>query len=72
VNLARLTGGEVFEPGDTKALAAVFQRIDQMTKAKLEQGTAEMVDWFWPFALAGLCVLALYGLVQFGLRYTPW
>jgi Ca-activated chloride channel family protein len=72
VNLARLTGGEVFNPGDTKALADVFKRIDQMTKAKIEQGTAEMVDWFLPFAIAGLAVLGLYALTQLGARYTPW
>lgn len=72
VNLARMTGGEVFNPGDTKALTGVFQSIDAMTKAKLEQGTAEMVDWFLPFGLAGLAVLGLYALVQLGLRYTPW
>lgn len=72
VNLARLTGGEVFNPGDTRALKEVFARIDQMTKARLEQGTAELVDWFLPFAIAGLAVLALYSLVQLGLRYTPW
>ncbi|MCC7398448.1 MAG: VWA domain-containing protein [Planctomycetes bacterium] len=72
VNMTRLTGGEVFSPGDTKALAEVFQRIDQMTKAKLEQGSAELVDWFAPFCIAGLAVLGLYGLMQLGLRYTPW
>lgn len=72
VNLARLTGGEVFNPGDTKALAEVFQRIDQMTKAKVEQGSAELVDWFLPFCIAGLGVLGLWALVQLGLRYTPW
>jgi Ca-activated chloride channel homolog len=72
VNLARMTGGEVFNPEDTKRLAEVFQRIDQMTKAKIEQGVAELVDWFLPFAIAGLSVLGLYLLVQLGLRYTPW
>jgi Ca-activated chloride channel family protein len=72
VNLARLTGGEVFNPGDTRALHAVFQSIDEMSKARLEQTAAELVDWFWPFALAGLGVLGLFVLVQFGLRYTPW
>ena len=72
VNLARLTGGEVFNPGDTQALKQVFERIDQMSKAKLEQAAAQLVDWFVPFAIAGLAVLALYGLVQLGLRYTPW
>lgn len=72
VNLARLTGGEVFNPGDTQALAGVFARIDEMSKAKLEQGTAELVDWFVPFCIAGLAVLGLYALVMLGLRYTPW
>lgn len=72
VNLSRMTGGEVFNPGDQKALADVFASIDKMTKAKVEQGTAELVDWFWPFAIVGLSLLGLYGLVQLGLRYTPW
>jgi Ca-activated chloride channel family protein len=72
VNLARMTGGEVFNPDDQKALAECFERIDQMTKAKIEQGTAEMVDWFLPFAIAGLSVLGLWLLVQLGWRYTPW
>ncbi len=72
VNLARLTGGEVFNPGDMAALENVFMTIDEMSKAELEQTAAELVDWFWPFALAGLCVLAIWGLVQLGLRYTPW
>ncbi len=72
VNLSRMTGGEVFNPGDQKALAEVFGTIDKMTKAKVEQGTAELVDWFWPFCLVGLCVLGCYGLVMLGLRYTPW
>ncbi len=72
VNLARMTGGEVFNPGDTNALEGVFQRIDEMAKAKIEQGTAELVDWFWPFAIAGLSVVGLYALLMLGLRYTPW
>ncbi|MEO6593188.1 MAG: vWA domain-containing protein [Planctomycetota bacterium] len=72
VNLARLTGGEVFNPGDTRALGECFKHIDKMTKAKLEQGIAELVDWFLPFCIAGLAILGLYGLVQLGLRYTPW
>lgn len=72
VNLARMTGGEVFNPGDTEALKGVFKSIDAMTKAKLELGTADLVDWFAPFAIAGLAILGLYALVQLGLRHTPW
>jgi Ca-activated chloride channel homolog len=72
VNLTRLTGGDVFNPGDTRALHDVFQRIDQMQKAKLEKGSAEVVDWFFPFCVTGLSVLGLLALAQLGLRYTPW
>lgn len=72
VNLARLTGGEVFNPGDTQALRRVFQRIDEMTKAQITQGIAEQVDWFFPFCVAGLIVLGLWVLAQLGLRYAPW
>ena len=72
VNLAVTTGGDVFNPGDTEALKEVFRAIDQMTKAKLEQGTAEMVDWFFPFCIAGLSALGAYVLFLLGVRYTPW
>ena len=72
VNLARTTGGEVFNPDDTQALANVFSQIDEMTKAELEQGTAELVDWFFPFCIAGLTVLGVFGLFLLGWRHTPW
>jgi len=72
VNLARLTGGEVYNPGDPNALRGVFANIDKMTKAKLESVKAELIDWFAPFCIAGLGVLGLFALAQLGLRYTPW
>ncbi len=72
VNLARMTGGEVFNPGDTNALKGVFSAIDEMTKTELEQVTAELVDWFAPFAIAGLSVLGVFMLFMLGWRYTPW
>ncbi|MGC6488137.1 MAG: vWA domain-containing protein [Planctomycetota bacterium] len=72
VNLARTTGGEVFNPGDAAALADVFSQIDDMTKAELEQGTAELVDWFFPFCVAGLGALGVFGLFLLGWRHTPW
>ena len=72
VNLARMTDGEVFNPGDANALKNVFAEIDKMTKTQLEQGTAELVDWFLPFAIAGLSVLGVYMLFLLGWRYTPW
>jgi Ca-activated chloride channel homolog len=72
INLARTTGGEVFNPGDTNALKGVFSAIDEMTKTELEQATAELVDWFVPFAIAGLSVLGAFLLFLLGWRYTPW
>jgi len=72
VNITSLTDGEVFNPGDPLALERVFRRIDAMQKTELEQGTAQIVDFFDPFCLAGLSLLgtSLCGLL--GLRYTPW
>ena len=72
VNLSRTTGGEVFNPGDANALRNVFAEIDNMTKAELEQGTAELVDWFFPFCIAGLGALGVFSLFLLGWRHTPW
>lgn len=72
VNIAGITGGEVFNPGDTQALEAVFQRIDQMQQAKLEKVSAETMDNFTPFCIAALVLVGACGLASFGVRYTPW
>jgi Ca-activated chloride channel family protein len=72
VNITRLTGGEVFEPGDTESLRYVFHRIDEMRRAPLEKTAAESQDHFFPYCVAGLGVLGLSTLCSFGLRYTPW
>jgi hypothetical protein len=37
----------------------------------IPQGTVPM-DYFFPFALAGLACLGLHVLALFGVRYTPW
>jgi len=72
VNITSITGGEVFNPGDTEGLKCVFHRIDQMQEAKLEKVSAETMDHFVPFCVAGLVLLATSALSSFGLRYTPW
>ena len=72
VNLTRTTGGEIFNPGDKAALSAVFKQIDAMQVTKLEKRSAEYVDHFTPFCIAGLALLALHALFQLGLRVTPW
>jgi Ca-activated chloride channel family protein len=72
VNVTQLTGGEVFAPDDAEGLKSVFRRIDQMHQTKLEKTLPESMDFFKPFCVAGLCVLGVFGLAWFGVRYTPW
>ena len=72
VNIASITGGEVFNPGDTEALKGIFHRIDQMQQAELEKVSAETMDHFVPFCAVGLALLAASVFSSFGLRYTPW
>jgi Ca-activated chloride channel family protein len=71
-NITGMTGGEVFNPGDPDALKAVFRRIDQMQKTKLEASIAEVQDNFFPFCVAALSILGLMSLCWFGIRCTPW
>lgn len=70
--LASLTGGQAFAAGDPEALREVFRRIDQMKPARLAPSAPEPVDFFRPFALVGLALVAMQALSLFGLRYTPW
>lgn len=72
VNITQLTGGEVFNPGDTGGLDSVFASIDQMQDTRMEKVSAETMDDFYPTVLGGMIALALGLLVSFGLRYTPW
>lgn len=72
VNIAAVTGGEAFQADDPLTLATVFARIDAMQQTKLEKVSAETLDDFEPWCLAGLSVLSLAVLAAFGLRYTPW
>lgn len=72
VNVTGLTGGEVFQPGDAEGLKSVFQRIDDMQQAQLEKVSAETMDYYWPFSIAGLVLVGLTTVTLFGMRYTPW
>lgn len=72
VNICRLTGGEAFRADDPDALPAVFKRIDALKQAKLTPTTVETVDYYEPFALAGLALALAGTLALLGLRYTPW
>lgn len=70
--ITTMTGGEAFNPGDKDGLRAVFRKIDQMQQTKLKPAYAVRQDYFWPFAIAGMVLLAISSLTSFGLRYTPW
>ncbi len=71
--IATVSGGAVFAAGDPKALKAVFERIDDMKKARMEKVSAEAQDDFRPWVLAGGGLLAAWLLANLtGVRYTPW
>lgn len=70
--VTEITGGELFESGSGPALHAVFRQIDQLQRAKLVTAQTEWLDFYQPFALAGIVVLAMQQLCAFGLRFTPW
>jgi Ca-activated chloride channel family protein len=70
--IASMTGGQIFAAGEPAALQAVFRRIDEMKRARLEKVSAETQDHFRPWATAGAGLLGAWILSLFGLRYTPW
>lgn len=72
VNIASISGGEVFEAGDPSALTTVFRRIDEMEVAKIEKIAGEQTDAFGPWAWIGVGVLGAFALFGFFLRVTPW
>jgi Ca-activated chloride channel family protein len=70
--VTNITGGQSFSPQDTQALQGVFRKIDAMEVAELTRTYAEVLDWFFPFAIAGLSFIGMSLLSLLGLRYTPW
>lgn len=70
--ITNITGGESFNPTDVQSLNNVFRRIDSMRVAKMKRTYAEVLDWFTPFAIAGLSCIGVSLLSLLGLRYTPW
>ncbi|MBL6755196.1 MAG: VWA domain-containing protein [Planctomycetes bacterium] len=72
LNIASLTGGEMFAAGDPVALETVFKRIDEMQVAELEKVAGEQLDDFGLWCWVGLIALAVHALLQLFLRATPW
>jgi Ca-activated chloride channel homolog len=70
--IANSTGGESFVATDAGGLKRIFKHIDRMKPARFKPATAIPMDFYQPFALIGLCLLAAYGVGAYGLRYSPW
>jgi Ca-activated chloride channel family protein len=71
-NIARATGGEAFNAVTGEALEIVFRRIDEMKKVTVLEKRPQLVDYYDPFVIPALSLLAASVLVLFGLRFTPW
>ncbi len=72
VGIVRSTGGEVFNAATPEALAAVFQRIDEMKKVIVLERKPQVADHYDPFFPPAVAALVLSVLALFGLRFTPW
>ena len=70
--ITNITGGKSFAPSDTVALESVFQKIDSMEVAEMKRTYAEVIDWFRPFAIAGLSLIGMSLISLVVMRYTPW
>lgn len=70
--VCQITGGQLFESGDSAALRAVFRKIDQLQRAKLVSAQTQWLEFNQPFAITGLILLSMTLLAAFGLRFTPW
>lgn len=72
IGITRASGGEVFNAVTPEALDSVFRRIDEMKKVVVLEKRPRVIDFYDPFFLPALGVLAASVLVLFGLRFTPW
>ncbi len=72
VNIASISGGEMFAAGDPNTLDTVFKRIDEMEAAELEKVAGEQLDAFETWAWIALSLLGAFALLGFFLRVTPW
>jgi len=72
INICRSTGGEAFNAVTPEALNAVFKRIDEMKKVVVLEKKPRAADYYDPFFLPALSLLAAAVFALFGLRFTPW
>ncbi len=71
-NISRITGGEMFEVADPATIPQVIKHIDDMKKARLERISAENMDHFGPWGIAGGVLLLGLFVSLCGFRPTPW
>jgi Ca-activated chloride channel family protein len=58
--IATGTGGKFFLAGDAKSLGNIYQEIDSLERSQIEAVRfMDYREWFAPFALAALCLVAL-------------
>ncbi len=72
INITRATGGEVFNAITEDALVSVFKRIDEMKKVVVLEKRPRVIDFYDPFIVPAISLLAVSVLALFGLRFTPW
>jgi Ca-activated chloride channel family protein len=72
IGITRATGGEVFNAVTPEALASVFKSIDEMKKVVVLEKRPRVTDFYEPFLIPAISVLAASVLALFGLRFTPW
>lgn len=72
MELATATGGESFIATDDNGVKRIFKHIDRMKPARFKASTAIPMDYYQPFVLIGLGLMAAYGVSACLLRYTPW
>ena len=70
--MAAATGGGAFASNDPGTLGEIFGRIDSMQRTRMQKTATETIDFFPPFSITGLALLAMATACSFGARYTPW
>jgi Ca-activated chloride channel family protein len=72
IGICRSTGGEAFNAVTPEALQAVFKHIDQMKKVVVLEKKPRAADYYDPFFVPALALLAAAVFALFGLRFNPW
>ncbi len=72
INICRSSGGEAFNALSKEALDKVFTSIDQMKKVVVLEKKPRAADYYDPFFVPALALLAAAVFALFGLRFNPW